>query len=114
MTAPLEIEVEVHSHTVSVEVDAPVTQVELSPDPVVIFAATPGPPGPPGTGSDGFTYTQASPAATWTISNTLGRFPRGVAVFVGNELVEADVDTPDINTIVITFSSPQSGRAEIT
>jgi hypothetical protein len=53
MPAPLEIEVEVHSHTVYVEVDAPLTEVELTPDPVVIFAATRGSEGPAGPPGDG-------------------------------------------------------------
>jgi hypothetical protein len=66
-----------------------------------------------GGGSTGFTHTQSSAAATWTITNTLGRFPRSVQVFISNELVDADIDTPNISTIVITFNSAQSGRAEI-
>jgi hypothetical protein len=43
----------------------------------------------------------------------LGRYPASVTVVLGDELVDADIDTPDISTIVITFASPQSGRAEI-
>lgn len=61
----------------------------------------------------GFTHTQSSPAATWTITNTLGRYPSAVSIFVGGVLVEADVETPDTSTISITFASAQSGRAEI-
>lgn len=97
-----------------------VRAVSVNPTPVraggaaVILVPTPGVRGPIGPAGDGgFTYTQTSPAATWTIANTLGRFPSSVSVFVGDELVEADIETPDTSTIVITFASPQSGRAEI-
>lgn len=61
----------------------------------------------------GFTFTQSSAAATWTITNTLGRYPKAVTVMVGGFEVDADVETPNTSTIVITFATAQSGRAEI-
>lgn len=80
--------------------------------PVVIPVVGPqGPVGPAGTG--GFTYTQSTPAATWTITNTLGRIPSSVLILINGEVVETDVEIPDANTVVIVFASPQSGQAEI-
>jgi hypothetical protein len=80
----------------------------------VIIVPTPGSPGPQGPAGDGgFTHTQSMPAATWTITNTLGRYPASVLIVVGTELVDADVEFPDIATIVIIFASPTAGRAEI-
>lgn len=80
----------------------------------VIIVPTPGSPGPQGPAGDGgFTHTQSTPAATWTIPNTLGRYPASVLIVVGTELVDADVEFPDIATIAITFASPTAGRAEI-
>lgn len=70
-----------------------------------------GPPGPAGTG--GFEHLQPTPSATWTITNTLGRYPGAVTVIIGGEIVDAEVDVPNISTIAITFAIPQSGRAEI-
>ncbi len=70
-----------------------------------------GPPGPAGDG--GFTHTQATPAATWTITNTLGRYPASVLVVVDDAEVTTDVEFPDLDTIVISFASPHAGRVEI-
>lgn len=82
--------------------------------PTVIVAISPGPPGATGAAGDGgFTHTQASPAATWTIPNTLGRYPAAVLVVVGDKLVLTDVEFPDLATIVVSFASPQTGRAEV-
>lgn len=87
--------------------------VNTSPH-AVILVPVPGGQGARGpAGNGGFTHTQSSPAATWTITNTLGRYPASVLVIIGGEVVDADIATPDIGTIVITFASPQSGRAEI-
>jgi hypothetical protein len=111
MSGPIiEIEIDVDPSTVAVEIDAPTTVVQPPEDPRIIFAATAGPPGPAGIH---YTYTQTSPAATWTITHPLGRTPSSVTVWQSDVLVDADVETPDTSTVVITFSSPQSGRAEI-
>ena len=61
----------------------------------------------------GFLYAQATSAATWTITHTLGRKPKNVTVWILDTLVLADVSTPDAATVVITFASPQSGRAQL-
>jgi hypothetical protein len=82
--------------------------------PTVIVAISPGPPGATGAAGDGgFTHTQSAPAATWTIPNTLGRYPAAVLVVVGDQLVITDVEFPDLATIVVSFATPQAGRAEI-
>jgi hypothetical protein len=83
----------------------------------VVVVATPGPPGavgPPGPAGDGgFSFIQGVPAATWTITNTLGRRPAAVNVIVAGEVVDPDIDIPDISSIVLTFATPTAGRAEI-
>lgn len=63
----------------------------------------------------GRTYVQASAAATWIITNSLGRPARMVNVYIGNDLVDADVTAPNDSTspITVTFATPQTGRAEI-
>jgi len=57
-------------------------------------------------------FTQVAPSTTWTIHHTLGYLPE-VNVIVGGEEVDADVDYPDVHSVVITFASPQSGTAEL-
>jgi len=60
-----------------------------------------------------FIHTQARPAATWIITHPLGYKP-SVAVFIGDEEVEADVEVPGIQVVSITFSTPQAGKARLT
>lgn len=105
--------------TFDISVDAPPT-VDITTAPaehVVVLVMVPGETGQQGArgpaGDGGFTHNQSSPAATWPIVNTLGRYPSAVTVVVGDEVVDADIETPDVNTITVTFALPQSGRAEI-
>jgi hypothetical protein len=60
-----------------------------------------------------YTHTQSTPAATWTITHTLGRRPASVSIWLADELVYADVAAPSTSSVVITFPSPIAGRAEI-
>jgi hypothetical protein len=101
-------------HTFSVRA-APVNSVTIRPGgPTVLIVPTPGVPGPAGPAGDGgITHTQSSAAATWTITHGLGRKPASVTVWLDDELVDTDIETPDTATVVITFAFPQSGRAEI-
>ncbi len=88
--------------------------LEIDDTAEVLIVAVEGEQGPQGPAGDGgFTHTQSTPAATWTIPNTLGRYPASVLIVVGTQSVEADIEFPDISTIAITFASPTAGRAEI-
>jgi hypothetical protein len=62
-----------------------------------------------------YTHLQTTPAATWTIPNPFGPgvHPASVLVVVGGEVVEADVDLSNLTNVVITFATPQAGRALI-
>jgi hypothetical protein len=93
----------------------PAVDITTAPaEQVIVLVMVPGQTGPPGPASEGgFTHNQSSPAATWPITNTLGRYPAAVTVVIGDEVVDTDIETPDINTITVTFALPQSGRAEI-
>lgn len=68
--------------------------------------------GTPGNFEQTFTFVQQAPATPWTISHTLGHLP-SVTITVGGAIVDADVDYPDLQTVVITFAQPQSGSAEL-
>lgn len=60
-----------------------------------------------------FEYTQSSPQGVWTIAHNLGRIPI-VRVFIGNQEVQpASVTFPDNNSVVVTFTSPQTGFARL-
>ena len=61
-----------------------------------------------------FEYVQSTPLATWTIPvpGTFGRRP-DVAVYIGNESVDSDVQATS-SQVVVTFASPQSGTAVLT
>lgn len=79
-----------------------------------VVMPVPGLPGPRGPAGDGgITHIQSTPAATWTIDHPLGRWPAGVMVVIAGQLVDTDIEFPSITQIVISFASPQSGRAEI-
>jgi hypothetical protein len=111
--ATIELDVEVPD-LAEVEVETPSAEITPSGGATVLLVATPGPPGAQGPAGDGgFTHTQEAPAGTWTITNPLGRYPASVSVWIGDDLIDTDIETPDINTIVVVFASPQSGRAEI-
>lgn len=61
-----------------------------------------------------YTFTQTTPATTWTIVHNLGHFPAGVSVRLssGANIEPSRVDV-DVNTTVLTFSGPYSGTAEL-
>lgn len=60
-----------------------------------------------------FVFTQEIPQNTWTIMHNLGYDP-SVSVIVGGEEVDADVDFPTNNEVVVTFNSPEAGMARLT
>lgn len=60
-----------------------------------------------------YTFTQTVPATVWTISHNLGHRPE-VTVYVGGEVVLADVDaTTNPQAVTVTFAVPQSGYVEL-
>jgi hypothetical protein len=81
------------------------------------YITVPVPSIPIGSGGGGttphHTHVQAAPAATWTINHGFGRFPWNVLISVGGVEIGSDVAFPSVNTVVLTFAEPVSGRAEI-
>jgi hypothetical protein len=57
-----------------------------------------------------YAHTQSVPAADWIISHSMNSEP-DVSVIIGGQSVPADVTFTDLNSLVIHFSSPQTGRA---
>lgn len=79
--------------------------------PTVSFGIA-GPRGPAGPSGGSQQYPQSSPAATWTIQHNLNRYPL-VSVVVAGELVDADIEYSDLNTVAVVFASPVAGVATL-
>lgn len=78
-------------------------------EPVVAAVLVAGPAGPPGPNVPVYEHVQSTPAATWSVSHGLGKFPISSEITVGGELVFADIIYPSTSTVVVTFASPQAG-----
>lgn len=58
-----------------------------------------------------FSYTQGSASSTWVIVHSLGKFPSATIVDSAGTEVEGSINHIDVNNLVISFSSPFSGKA---
>ena len=58
-----------------------------------------------------FTFTQAVASATWNVVHNLGKNPSVSIVDTNDQEVFAQVDYIDTNSLTITFSSAQAGKA---
>jgi hypothetical protein len=97
--------------TLDITVQAPVVLDIAVAAPVVVDVAVAGVQGPPSTG--GIDYTQASPAAVWTIAHNLG-FRPAVATFTpgGLAMLGSVLHLSD-DVLQITFTQPTVGFARL-
>lgn len=58
-----------------------------------------------------FTHIQNIPSDTWTVNHQLEKFPSVSITDSANDEVIGEVNYVDINTVVIEFSAPFSGKA---
>jgi hypothetical protein len=80
----------------------------------IVFPFVPAPGGVESRGPIGATvHHQDAPARTWTIMHNLGYNP-SVAIMINDQEVDADVNYPNLNTVLIVFSTPQKGSARLT
>lgn len=71
-----------------------------------------GPPGPPGSGGDiNYEHRQEVASSVWTINHNLGKIPAVAVIDSGNTIVYGDIVYPDLNTVILTFSSEFTGKA---
>jgi hypothetical protein len=56
-------------------------------------------------------WDQAIASATWTITHPLGKYPAVTIVDSSGRQVEGDLQWPDQQTVIATFSAPFGGRA---
>ena len=58
-----------------------------------------------------FTFTQAVPAAVWTINHTLNKHPSISVVSTANQIVVGDASYTSTTQVVITFTAAFAGKA---
>ena len=68
-----------------------------------------GPPGPPGGAS--YTHNQMVPAADWTITHNLARFPSVTVIDSAGSTVVGDVEYLSNNAIAVHFTAAFGGTA---
>lgn len=79
------------------------------------LASLKGEPGAPGSAGFHLEFIQVAPAAQWTWVHGLNSRP-AIQLFRDsdpNTPVYTDVEYPDLNTVVITWPTPETGRAYI-
>ena len=69
-----------------------------------------GPAGPPGSVGGQFTFTQASPSATWTVNHNLGFRPNVSLITLGGAEVWGEVLHVSANQVLVTFDGPIAGQ----
>lgn len=89
--------------------DGGVTQVLRQADGTRIIRVSSGPPGPLAAGSTGFTHTQSSASADWTVSHNLGFRPIVAVLTPGGVEVEADVVHTSVNQLHVYLAAPATG-----
>jgi hypothetical protein len=57
------------------------------------------------------TFTQSTPASTWTIVHNMGTYPKITTVDNGGALIEGNVTYASANVITVEFSPAVSGKA---
>lgn len=94
------------------------TEVVVSKTFFDLELSSPGPQGARGPqgaqglpGGTGFVLDQVAPSATWLIQHNLGRYPAVTIIDSAGNLVLTDVFYSDLNTAVLTFASPTTGKA---
>lgn len=118
VTAPPKLAITVTRPVLKVE--PAVTRVLLE-QPPALTVASPGPQGPPGpegprgvpgsAGGSVFRLDQTTPAATWNVVHNLGRYPHVSVLDDGDNLILTDVFYADLDSLVLTFPNPVTGKA---
>jgi hypothetical protein len=88
-----------------------VTVTNTQPNVTISSVGAQGPAG--SAGSVFYTYNQATPAATWTITHSLGGYPTATVIDSSGNNCEGTISYTNANTMVITFTSAFSGTAYI-
>lgn len=106
------VEILVGGTATAVEVAKAGPQGPQGPQGTVGPAGPTGPQGPPGASGGGYVHNQTEPAATWTVTHNLSKYP-AVVILVSDAPVFTDVTYPDLNTVSIQFPEPTVGIASM-
>ena len=68
-----------------------------------------------GSGADGFLHTQSVPSQAWVIvhGQATELLLAQVYTTAGDQIIPDEISIVDINTVEVTLSTPQTGRAHI-
>lgn len=114
------VTVDVIENPVQVTVDNSNVILNVTETPVVVELGTSGPQGPQGNpGAPGevlysdlsYVHNQGTASSTWTINHNLQFIPNITVVDSAGTVVEGTYDYPNNTTVVLSFSSPFSGKA---
>jgi hypothetical protein len=113
--------VSVVTNELSVQVLDPSTQVVVEvPTIEVVSVGQQGPSGPLGPvgprgvpGGGVYTFEQNIPSAVWVIVHGFGTILPVTVLDSSGQTVEGDVEYPDENTAIVTFSAPFAGIAYV-
>lgn len=92
----------------------PASIVPGPPGPTGPGSTTPGPTGPagpPGTGVATYVWNQIVASAVWTIPHGMGNYPSVYTEDSAGSEIIGDVGYPDTNTVIVTFSTAEGGKA---
>lgn len=57
----------------------------------------------------GYTHSQVTPAASWSGTHGLGRYPQAMLLDTAGRRVIADLEFPTVNTYSVTHAEPLAG-----
>ena len=70
-------------------------------------------PPPASSGASRYDHTQTTPAATWTVTHGLNRYPNATALDTARKRFWPDLQYPDLNTAVVTHAEPRAGSLHL-
>jgi len=64
-------------------------------------------------GASRYDHTQTTPAATWTVTHSLGRYPHATALDTAQNRIWPDLQYPNLNTAVVIHAEPLAGSLHL-
>jgi len=90
-----------------------VTVTNTQPNVTVAAVGPQGPQGPSGSSAVFYTFNQATPSATWTVTHNLSGYPTAVVLDSAGTQCEGTFSYPTNQQMVISFTAAFSGTAYI-
>lgn len=61
-----------------------------------------------------FIFTQLAPSLVWEVKHDMNKYPAYVVIESSGEQIVGDLKYQDLDTLILTFSAPISGKAYLT